>query len=118
LNVLTGHRPRPAVASTNPEHQRGARHRYRRLSGAWRHASAGDWASSNPTFTIFRGSRGTPHQASDVPSTSTPAWPGRCRETSEQVAAYRGLRPLETRRQPRPVIYAAVRAQRQPKRGA
>jgi hypothetical protein len=42
------------------EHQRRARHRFRRLSGGWRLASTGDWASSNPAFTIFRGSRSTP----------------------------------------------------------
>ena len=51
----------PEVASANPEYRRRARHRFRRLSGGWRLASTGDWASGNSAFTIFRGSRGTPH---------------------------------------------------------
>src|SRR5215216_1689134 len=50
----------PEVASANPEYRRRARHRFRRLSGGWRLASSGDWASGNPAFTIFRGSRSTP----------------------------------------------------------
>ena len=45
----------------NEEHRRRARHRYGRLSGGWRLAPSGDWASGNPAFTIFRGSRSTPH---------------------------------------------------------
>jgi hypothetical protein len=51
----------PEVASANPEYRHRARHRFRRLSGGWRLASSGDWASGNSAFTIFRGSRGTPH---------------------------------------------------------
>jgi hypothetical protein len=51
----------PEVASANQRYQRRTRHRFRRLSGGCRLASAGDWASGNPAFTIFRGSRGTPH---------------------------------------------------------
>jgi hypothetical protein len=51
----------PEVASAKAEYQHRARHRFRRLSGGWRLASSGDWASGNSAFTIFRGSRGTPH---------------------------------------------------------
>src|SRR6266511_404314 len=51
----------PEVALANQRYQRRARHRFRRLSGGWRLASTGDWTSSNPAFTIFRGSRGTPY---------------------------------------------------------